>query len=147
MTDQIPLKLIRVPQLGGTPFLGLAVQVHAALIEEGFADPTAQMVNWDTRAVVALSGRELTPAGIITYSAMEWIKCFDIGLGYVLPDWRRRGIYRQMWDELVAVAQEQKIAKIYGAISINNAPMLKVSVALGRRVKSQTVVFDVGAAA
>ncbi len=146
MSDQIPLKILRVPQLGGTPFLGLAVQVHAALLEEGFADPEAPMVSWDTSAVVALSGHELTSAGIITYVEMKWRNCFDIGMGYVLPDWRRRGIYRHMWDELVLVAQDKNVCKIYGAIKITNAPMLKVAIALGRRVESQTVVLDVGSA-
>ena len=145
MSDQIPLKILRVPQLGGTPFAGFAVEVNAALLEEGFADFSVSMVGWDTCAVVALSGREQTPTGIITYADSKWHGCFDIGMGYVLPDWRRRGIYRQMWDELVLTAQEQKVSRIYGAIMVNNAPMLKVAVALGRRIESHNVVFDVGA--
>jgi hypothetical protein len=143
VSDQLPLKILRVPQLGGTPFAGFAVQVNAALLDEGFADPFVSMVGWDTAAVVALSGRDLTPAGIITYADSKWRKCFDVGMGYVLPDWRRRGIYRAMWDELVLAAQEQKVARIYGAIMVSNAPMLKVAVALGRRVESHNVVFDV----
>ena len=145
MSDQIALNVRYLKQLGGTPYLGFAVQAHAALLDEGLADPTTAMVGWGTSAMVAHVGRDMLACGIITFNHAEWDNRFDIGVGYVMPDYRRRGIYRLMWDELVLEAQRLKVARIYSAVKISNASMMKVATALGRHAESFNVLFEVPA--
>ena len=144
MSDTLPLTLIRVQQLGGSPYAGFAVQAHAALLDEGLSDPSMTMVGWDTNAIVARVGRdEQMAVGIITYSYLNYCARLDIGVGFVVPDFRRRGVYRAMWDEIVLEAQRLKATKILGTTYIKNDRMVKVAVALGRRAESYNLVFEV----
>jgi GNAT superfamily N-acetyltransferase len=141
MSDRIPMKIARVQALGGTPFLGFAIRVHAAMLEEGWADATTAMVYHNTRAVVAtLEIGE--PVGIMTYDYAEHTRNVNVGLGYVIADYRRRGIYKMMWSVLCEEARALGAARVFSAVHAKNVAMLKVCSALDRRVESHNIVFD-----
>jgi GNAT superfamily N-acetyltransferase len=141
MSDRIPLKIIKIPALGGTPILGFAVRVHAAMLEEGWADATTAMVYHNTRAVVAMI-EVGEPVGIITYDYVEHARNVNIGLGYVIADYRRRGIYKMMWSVLCEEARMLGAARVFSMVHAKNIAMLKVCSALDRRVESHNIVFD-----
>ena len=63
-----------------------------------------------------------------------------INLSYVEPSSRRRGIYRQMLDELLKLARERSILKLISEVSTENKVMRAVLHRTGRRAVA--VVFE-----
>lgn len=120
----------RYEGLNGTPALPLALRGWTDLVDRGMCRNVV-MLFWDNWAVVAeLDG---TPVGVITFSKSDWLREFHISIGFVLPEYRRRGVYRAMWTDLVAWARELKFRAIEGSTKAENATMRSVAAALGRR--------------
>jgi GNAT superfamily N-acetyltransferase len=134
--------IIRVPALGGTHYVAFAIHAHAALLDEGYADPTVVMVGPDTRAIIAFYDAH-HPLGIITYSYFEQRREINVGIGYVSPTHRKQGIYRAMWNVLVETAKELKADRIYGTVKVGNQKMLRVANALNRHQESINIVYEV----
>src|SRR5436190_20228823 len=103
-------EIVVVDQLGGTPYLGYAIQAHAALVRDGDSVSHVQMVGWDNKAVVALLEGKVV--GIITYADSKHVKEWNILIGFVDPDRRKEGIYKQMWAKLVQQARLKDVYRI-----------------------------------
>ena len=140
MSD-LRVETVTLPQLGGSPFFGFAVRAHAELLESGFADPCAPLLYHSTRAVVATVQDE--PIGVIAYNHAPHDRSLNVALGFVLADYRRRRVYRGLWEEVVKEARRLDCGRIYGVVSSKNSGMLRVAAALGRRVESVNVVYEV----
>lgn len=140
MSD-LRLETVDVPRIGGTPFHGFAIQVHAALLDAGLCDPRDSLIWHTDGAVVSRVGEQLV--GAITYHYYEESKSLWATAAYVLPDWRRRGIFGLMFEELVKVAERRGAGRIEAGSLVSNAIFNKVAVASGMAVVGYTYSMDV----
>lgn len=113
-----------------TPAVELLARAQYELIRDRLVFPNVLMF-WDDQAIVGFL--EDQPVGVISFSNTSWTRTVDIKLGYVIPEHRKLGVYRAMWEALVVKAQELKASQIVSTTHINNAPMLATSDALGRQ--------------
>ena len=153
------LTILHVDQLGGAPW-DLYRHVIAAHTEMMNArtvhKPTsyakyvlicdladAVPIHWDQRAVVAIEEYMHPPdlLGFIIYGRVEYIKQYNISLGYVHPLRRHQGIYRQLWDVLVEKARDKGYRKIYGTTKVDNVLMREIAKKLGRVEESINLEF------
>lgn len=143
--------IVHVKQLGGSRFMGYAVQVHAAMIKEGQASERHLNLHWENEAVFAvLRGSVDAPGGpmiigMITFTEHKWGDYLAIGLGFVTRRFRSDGVYTALWNRLVELAQDRGVASITGTTYASNWPMRKVAEKHGRRESAVVLEFDVPA--
>lgn len=141
------IETVYIDQINNTDALVLAIEAHYELMKAGLSNPM-QMVGWDNSAILARTeghlrtGTIMIPAGVITFEHAKWQKRVYIQLGYVKPEYRRQGIYRAMWDELVRKARELNAKQIMGVVSAQNHDMLAAAKSLGRYQHSINLAFD-----
>lgn len=126
--------------LSRTPAYELAITGHLELLERGRAENVVAVL-WDHKAVVGFV--DGLPVGVITFQHTAWMKQIDIAIGYVRPEFRRRGLYRAMWAALVEKAQELKAEVIFGGTAIDNAELRATAKALGRVEMAVVLKFTV----
>lgn len=112
-----------------TPAIPLIARGWNELLENGLA-PMETISSWDHLAIVAFAGD--VPVGVMTYTHEKWRRLLWVHLGYVAPEVRRHGLYRLMWQRVVAAAQKLGAAEIHGGTHVDNKAMLKCAEALGR---------------
>lgn len=92
------------------------------------------MIDYDHGAIYATIDDKVV--GVISYRHYEWCDMLHIFIGYVLPEYRRSGIYRQLFEKLKEVAKDKKCITIEGGTKPTNDTMLKVMESLDRRASS-----------
>ena len=127
-----------------TPGLNLAVRAWHELLDAGFVDPTAIVVQYDHKAIVAFSGGR--PVGVLTYYDQEWASQIGVAVAFVLPEHRRQGIHTRMWQALIAKTQELKRTSITSGAHIRNEASLASQAKRGSIEKSIGTRFEVPAA-
>lgn len=113
-----------------TPAIALIARGWAELVERDLA-PGETIGNWDHQAIVAFAGD--VPVGVITYELQKWRKVVWIHFGFVAPEARGQGLYRQIWDRVVKAAQKLGAVEIQGGTHVDNLVMLEVAEKLGRQ--------------
>lgn len=136
-----------IEQIGGHAAMGFAIRAQADLLNQRMADETSRCADWDSKAVLAIEPGTENIIGIITFSELKWNKEIAVGTGYVLPAWREKGVYREMWAALVCAAQEAKCSTICGITKTGNHRMRAVAERLGREEESINLRFAVPEAA
>jgi GNAT superfamily N-acetyltransferase len=135
VTD-ITIETVVVPRIGGTPYAGFAIRAHAALIEEGLSSPDEALVANHHSAVVArLATGEAV--GVVTFSAIETNNTIFAWLAFVVPDFRRRGVYRLMHEELVKAAERLGAVGIEAISVAGNVAFNRTATSSGMRVVAQ----------
>ncbi len=81
-------------------------------------------------------------------AAMSYHKLGDrseyyIHAAYVVPEFRRIGLYRRLFDSLVSKAKADDIRSISGGIAYSNETMRKVAEAVGRKPVSVTYTVEI----
>jgi GNAT superfamily N-acetyltransferase len=95
--------------------------------------------HFQDKAVCAYSGAE--PVGVISWRPTDGGAELWILVGYVLPQFRRRGIYRQLWEALVQHARTIGAVRIGSATNLANEEMRAFLRATGRKETSVVSVF------
>ena len=126
--------------LARTPALPLVVVGWSELIKNNHV-LNAVLVFWDDEALVAFCKNR--PVGVLTYIFIEHLKCFDIRIGYVVPEFRRQGIYEQLWQALVKRAQDQNVLAIESSTAMENKVMRDFAKKMGRRERGVLLTFEV----
>ena len=131
--------IIHYTGLNRTPVLSLAVRGWLALIESGHCSNTIQIAAEHNAFGAVISDQVV---GVLTYRHVPALKELAIGIGYVVPEFRRHGIYDHLWEALVIKARELDSVHISSATFLGNTAMRSVARAQGR-VESQVVLnFD-----
>ncbi len=113
-----------------TPALKLAARGWVSLLDAGYAADVC-VLYWSHNAfVAAIDG---VPVGVLVYDKVEHDKALHVVLGYVVPECRRKGIYRQLFQKVVEKARELKLLCVTGGVDIDNEAILRVSESLGRQ--------------
>jgi GNAT superfamily N-acetyltransferase len=123
-----------------TPAICLIARAWPEMIAQGIA-PNEGISSWDHQAIVAFSAE--LPVGVITYTHEKWRRLVWVHLGYVIPELRRHGIYRMLWDRVIKSAQKLGAVEIHGGTHVDNVAMLECVKRLGRRPISITTRFVV----
>ena len=102
------------------------------LLAKGYVDSITIPVALDHQALTLTLSGEL--AGFITYSRYVTSGYLWVHLSYVLPSFRRRGIYRQMFEHLVAREKAVgELKQICSGIHVSNVSAIGAAVAAGRK--------------
>lgn len=117
----------------------LALEGWQDLLARGCANDTG-LFGWDNKAFVA--EEEGVPVGVLIYEHVDWTRSWSVVLGYVKPEHRRQGIYRALWEALVAKAREEKWHHIDGVTAVENVEMRKVMSQLGQEPHSISYRFE-----
>lgn len=117
--------------LADSPALSLAVQGWAECVRLGYGDGTMN-VQTSLNAIVAHNDGARLPIGVMTFDYFPVDKRVWIYQSYVLPEYRGRGIYRQMYERLVAHAITLKARSIQSGTHSKNTAMRAVAKKMGR---------------
>lgn len=128
--------------VNNTPAIQLISNGWAEMLDNGVIGDEL-ICNWDNKAIVAF--HQDRAVGVIAYSPIEYRKSIWITLSYVREEYRRQGIYSQLFAALVTKAAELKAVGIEGGISIKNTEMLAASDKMNRKRMYITTRFEVPA--
>jgi GNAT superfamily N-acetyltransferase len=129
-----------VGQVNRTDAMPLLAQGLSELIQAGL-QPAVCNTGWDDEAVVAYIDER--PVGVMSFAEQKWDKTLWVKLGYVLQRYRRFGVYRAMWLQVVEIARAKKALEIWGATHISNGAMQTTMQKLGREVAALQYRFVV----
>jgi len=133
-SDMKPLDIQLLDGINNTPALGLAIRGWADCEERGLGDGTLN-VHATMKAFLACAqnGREMIPAGVMTWEYDAALKRVWIYQSYVLPEFRGRGIYNLLWARMVEhAAIDLKAHSIQSATHIRNSAMRAIAARQGR---------------
>lgn len=144
-----------VKQLGGSRFMGYAMQAQAAMVKEGQASDRHLNLHWENEGVFAIlreieelkHGGDSAPMiiGMITFTEQKWANCLSIGLAFVPPRFRNNGVYGSLWMRLVELAQDRGVSTIDSTTFAKNSVMREVAKKQGRVEKGIVLEFEVPA--
>jgi hypothetical protein len=135
--EKSPIEVTLVDGLNETPALDLAIRGWADAQERNFGDGSMNchsslkaFIGWSDSGGV--SSRRV-PVGVITFENEPALKRVWVFQSYVLPEYRRRGIYTAMWDSLVLHAiNECKAKSIQSGVHVKNVEMRAAAKSQGR---------------
>lgn len=91
-------------------------------------------VDWENQVLYYQEDDRKEITGVLCFRHFEFINQYFITLGYVHPEFRRCGIYRELYNAIVKRAQDNGITRIAGAVHANNKAMQNVMSKLGREL-------------
>ena len=120
-----------------TPALPLLVRGYHELLRDGLVQPLVNIF-WDDQAFVAFDALPQA-IGVLSF-AKPWAGAIDIRVGYVLPEFRRRGTYQTLWNSLVTHARDLKVRQINSGVHTANMGMRATAQAQDRQAVA--VIFS-----
>lgn len=124
-----------------TPALSLAVEGWNELFRLNLADTGSQLIE-HTHSAIVVSVRD-APVGVMTWDDFPSLGAINVYLAYVVPEFRRKGIHRAMFNALVHRAQTMQREVITSGITVGNKRSLASHVSMGRKVQGFVTRFDV----
>lgn len=143
MTEGI--QVIHYDRLNNTPAVRLATLGWLDGNSRGLGENVVNLYSC-LKAFVAFApnGRDLLPAGVMTYDVIENTNEFFIYQSYVLEEFRGRGLYTAMWNSIVAKGIQDKVHRIKSATSMRNIAMRSIAQRQGRVEEAVTLTFELG---
>ncbi|MGJ5163200.1 GNAT family N-acetyltransferase [Bradyrhizobium sp. HKCCYLR1051] len=135
----VAISLTHFDHLDNTPAVRLALRGHWETAEAQGVDEVG--LHYSYNAILASVDAE--PVGVIVWEDQPKQGRIWLQLGYVVPEWRGRGVYSRLWIELTQKARELKRASIWSATGTGNARMRAVAKAQGRREIAVSLRWDV----
>ncbi|HEX4278315.1 MAG TPA: GNAT family N-acetyltransferase [Bryobacteraceae bacterium] len=124
-------------KLNGCPALPLAVEAWGELLRDGLTGD-AVILQWDQSVVwVEQDG---VPVAVILWAYQEYRREIWIGLSYTRPEVRGNGLFRTLYQRIVAIAKEKKAIRIAGGVNVGNAIMREAAERCGR--KADYIVYS-----
>lgn len=136
------IEIVRADQLGASPAEPLAVALVHDLMERGLI--RTQVHAWNDRATYAVDPTGAV-VGVIVWRTFDWTREAFVSIGGVAPAFRRQGVYRRLFADLVAdlAANHPKVERIASGHHIDNVASQAMHKALGRQVEGLSYVFPV----
>lgn len=138
MSDEYTYKYL--DGCNNTPVVPIYFQAMAELTIAGHNHKCVSF-NYDQKAIVALDGPVIV--GLMLIEDCKWKNSLMVVLGYVVPTYRRKGIYTELWNRAVEKAQELERVLIEGATYIDNRVMQAVMDKHGRKAVSINYEYQV----
>lgn len=112
-----------------TPANLFIMKAYVDLVENKFAD-NVYGANWDDKVIAAFIKNQCV--GVLNWEKVKWNRTIVIKIGYVDKDFRRKGIYTKLWNELISKARDEKIYIIEGGTYVDNKIMQSTMIKLRR---------------
>ena len=130
------------PRLANTPALRLAMLGWVDVQERGLGERVCNVYsNLKGLVAFAANGKDLIPAGVMTYDHTEHNNEIFIYQSFVLPEHRGIGCYTALWNAMVAKGIELKVAKICSSTSMRNSAMRAIAARQGRVEEAVTLSY------
>lgn len=120
-------------KLDGSPYVRFVTKCWLALVKEGFWSSTEFLIDGYLKVIVALDGRKLV--GCLTWHE-DVTAAATINLAYVVPSHRRKGIYREMQEELIRLSKQKGLKKIISITKPTNIAVRSAKEAAGFKLTS-----------
>jgi predicted GNAT family acetyltransferase len=120
-----------VPRIDGTKVLPFIIDAYVSLRKSGHIDPLSCPVTGREEAFYI----EIRGKVVATLSFARDDDSFVVNMGFVLPPYRKQGMYRELWERLVVEARKRKLKAIVGYHAPGNMDILEFNKHLGRKVK------------
>jgi GNAT superfamily N-acetyltransferase len=120
-----------VSRIDGTKALPFIIDAYTSLRKSGHIDELSCPVTGREEAFY-LCNRGKVVAVLSFYRDDD---SFVVNMGFVLPRYRKQGLYRMLWERLVAEARKRKLRCILGYHAPENSDILGFNNSLGRKVK------------
>lgn len=111
------------------------------LASKGLTDQRSVLISGDMQCVYAKERGRVV--GAITFWKTDSDGAMNINLGYVDPRHRRKGIYRELWGELVKKSQEQGCRWISSMSSPHNKDIAAFNKSAGRYAYAIQYRYDI----
>ena len=127
------VKVQREGTLGacGERILPLVAKMITELYKDGLG-PSSGLPGYFGDEVISAEADGI-PVGFISARVEDKTGSLWAMAGYVLPEYRRSGIYTKLWNELVAFAREKGCTRIEGTTHVNNLSMREFYRSVGRK--------------
>lgn len=131
------IRFDRFDQLNGSPAVPLIIKGLAELNNAGMLGDQL-LVDDDHGAILATAyGHDLSiPVGALAYRDLTWCNNFWVSLVWVDPGYRRQGVYRKMFDQVVLLAKKRGRLKISLGLHKGNAASRAAAESFGLTMKS-----------
>ncbi len=119
-------------QLSGSDAFLFIAKGWIEMVEAGHTDGSSPSWSWDNQVVVARApGGGIV--GAIAWSYVKWSRQVFIHSGYVLPEFRRQGVYASLYANLKWKAKDLGALTIEGGVSPKNPAIIAAAVKQGRK--------------
>lgn len=115
--------------IDSTPVIAVAVRGHAELLAAGSPEQFVLLHHSYNGIAATVDGKVV---GVIVWFDQKDSKRIFLQLGYVLPEFRGKGIYGHLWRALIEKAKELKRPEIWSGTAIDNYSMRAVAKKQGR---------------
>ena len=132
------LEVEHVDGISGHEVIPVLAKCMVEVGQYGAYDPS---IHWEQSAFYVHSAGDIIAA--LSYHKLQDKSAYWIDAVYVETDRRRDGIYRAMFDALVARAKENGVREVRGAVAWENHPMRAVALAVGRTPIGVTYRYEV----
>lgn len=121
-------------RLNFTPALTLALRGSLELLESGLYPHRITIYGQENVIWIGGINRSDPARGCIVFDVdgEDVFKRLWVLLSYVDPTFRRRGIFKQMWEALEVRARELGVRRISGGVAIENGAMQAAALSVGR---------------
>lgn len=135
-------RIIREAQLGASKWETFVTAIAADLMAQGFMRSVVH--SWEDRVTVALGDHGEIAAAIV-WRVNKWNRSAFITIGGTAPHYRRRGIYRALFEDLVADIRDNhpEADHIDSGHHVDNHESQAMHLALGRRLDGLSYTFPI----
>lgn len=133
------MTLKNVTRLEGSPYVPFVTKCWLALVKEGLWNSTEVLVDGSLKVIIALDGRKRV--GCLTWHE-DVTDAATINLAYVVHSHRRKGVYREMQEELVRLAKQKGLKKIITITKPTNTAVRTAKEASGFKLVSVQYELD-----
>jgi len=119
-----------VSQIGGSPYHFAAIKAWVEIVEAGYGDGANLSISYDDQAIVMKDGE--TVIGLIVWRNLKWCQSAWVCVGWVRPEYRRRGFYRRLYEATRNAAKVAGARLLDGGVNPANSAILKSAEAMGR---------------
>ena len=123
-------EIIHCESVTTSGYVSFLQRTSADIIDMGFGAPYDWPINFDDEVLIVK--HDNIPVACMVFRWIEWKKQFFLPHTFVLPDYRRRGIYTRMYARLKEIAASKKAINIVSGVHVNNKIMQDCSERNGR---------------
>jgi GNAT superfamily N-acetyltransferase len=132
------MRLKYVPEIEGSPVVQYVGNAWCQLMQAGLWDRTSVLISGGLSCVYATENKKIV--GCLTWhgDSENW----TINLGYVSPEYRRKGVYTKLHDDLIVRAKAAGVKQVTSIVKPGNAPIIDSKDKAGYTLHSLYYILD-----
>lgn len=147
MPAEVDLSMVHMPRIQADRGVGYLSNAWAEMVKDGSASKHTILFREEDECIYAVdlnTGNSETGSivGAIVFTSDE--VNFTEVLSYISPEYRRKGVYTQIWQHLMAKARKRQKIRIFTEVRAHNRVMNDLCEAHGRELVTKIYSYDVG---